>query len=133
MSLEAAPQSPTVVRAHARAWLAELRWPATAAGDVVLAVNEAVTNAVTHASAPQATPPRRAAVPVRVWMAVEAHEPGRRLLIRVRDHGTWQPADPARGGYGLVLMRELMDHLELVHPGTGGTEVTMISPTVSSG
>lgn len=127
--VDACPQSPAAARRHAAAWLAELDWPAAQAADVVLALNEAVTNAIEHGSRPDR--PGQVVQVVQVVMAVEPIGTCRRLRIRVRDHGTWQPppADPGHRGHGLILMRALMDELQFAQPPSGGTEVTLLSPS----
>ena len=47
--LPANPVAIPVARYQVRRWLAALSWPAAALDDIVLAVSEAVTNAVEHA------------------------------------------------------------------------------------
>jgi hypothetical protein len=49
MELPADPISIPMARAQVRRWLAEFSWPAVKLDDIVLAVSEAVSNAVEHA------------------------------------------------------------------------------------
>ena len=81
--------------------------------DLVLAVSEAVTNVVEHAyTAPGGQ--------------VEVEATIRQGLARivVRDRGRWRPSRPDDGGRGLLLMRELIDKVDVVS-GPDGTEVQL--------
>jgi anti-sigma regulatory factor (Ser/Thr protein kinase) len=90
------------------------------AGRIELAVAEALANVYAHAYG-------RAAGPVGVEIA---YEPGR-LCVTVQDAGRRlgtpfeprfpDPPDPRLGtGYGLYIIKELMDEAELAHAGPGG-------------
>ena len=114
LQLPADPASLVVVRDELREWLVRTPASASEAEDVVLAAWEACANAVEHAQSPR-----------RTTFALEAASIGRRVLVRVRDTGRWKPAEERSDrGLGLVLMRSLMDELE-VSPGPRGTVVTM--------
>mgnify|MGYP000044068472 FL=1 len=114
LRLPADSASLVVVRDELREWLARTPASASEADDVVLAAWEACANAVEHAQSPR-----------RTTFALEASSIGRRVLVRVRDTGRWKPAEERSDrGLGLVLMRSLMDDLE-VSPGPRGTVVTM--------
>jgi len=81
--------------------------------DLVLAVSEAVTNVVEHAyTAPGGQ--------------VEVEATIRQGLARivVRDRGRWRPSRPDDGGRGLLLMRELIDKVDVVSC-PDGTEVQL--------
>jgi anti-sigma regulatory factor (Ser/Thr protein kinase) len=130
----AQPRNLRTVREQLSRWLGEQGCPERAAAAIVLAVNEAVTNAVQHAYAP-ADPDGT----VEVRATVEQLDPfagaldGRRVRVRVRDHGRWRP-DPhdrsdeaAEQGYGLAVMRALMAEVVITADPTTGTEVELIS------
>lgn len=75
--------------------------------DVVLAVNEAVTNAIRH-GLPDADG----------HISLRASSDGRRLTFEVRDHGTFtapkvDPATESERGRGLAMMACLMDEVQL--------------------
>ncbi|HEU0336251.1 MAG TPA: GAF domain-containing protein [Gaiellaceae bacterium] len=114
LRLPADPASLVVVRAELREWLALTPATEAEASDVVLAAWEACANAVEHAQLPNAS-----------TFALEASSIGRSVFLRVRDSGRWRTEEerPDRG-LGLVLMRSLMDRLQVV-PGERGTVVTM--------
>jgi len=129
MALPADPIAISVARHRARRWLAELSWPARQLDDIVLAVTEAVTNAIKHAYLDQ--PPGV----VEVHGGVEATSCGRRrVTVIVRDHGRWllaPPNDQHRHG-GIALMRACMDTVTIGQPDDGrvGTWVVLRSRTV---
>lgn len=130
----ALPRSLRTVREQLSRWLADQGCPERVAAEIVLAVNEAVTNAVQHAYAP-ADPGGT----VEVRASVERFDPfpghgdGRRVRVRVRDRGRWRP-DPhdrsdeaAEQGYGLAVMRGLMAEVVITADPAAGTEVELIS------
>jgi anti-sigma regulatory factor (Ser/Thr protein kinase) len=57
-------------------------------------------------------------------MEIEASAVDGSLEVLVRDHGRWRPAADRGGGWGLQLMRALMDSVDVDH-GPDGTEVRM--------
>jgi anti-anti-sigma factor len=80
--------------------------------DVLIAVNEACMNAVEHSGA-------------SADIELSASLDGARLVIEVRDHGSWhEPVPTGDRGHGLGLMRTLMDVVEVDHGGDG-TRVRM--------
>jgi anti-sigma regulatory factor (Ser/Thr protein kinase) len=80
---------------------------------VVLAVNEATANAIEHGAQGHG----------RVELA--AYVDGDRLEITIADRGTWTGRPGAANrGRGLLLMRALMDEVE-IQPGSGGTRVVL--------
>lgn len=92
-----------------------------AVGDLVLAVNEIATNAVTHGTAKAF---------LRVWMD------GGDVVFEVHDEGTgWQPDQPGHhapgprstSGMGMWLARRLASDITFRADG-GGTTVTMRFP-----
>jgi anti-sigma regulatory factor (Ser/Thr protein kinase) len=94
-------------------WLARVGIDHDAQTAIVVAVNEAVANAVEHAYSP-------ADGDVRVDADVR---PGN-IEVVVRDHGTWREIPRGKGGLGLQLMRHLMDDVD-VRTGPDGTEITL--------
>ncbi len=128
-------------------WLTAARWPEEEIEDVVLAVNEAVSNVVEHA---HATIPASPAPPptVDVHGVIEpAPDPGPpaaaapglldgaaqwRARIEIVDHGRWRPStadlhDELRArGRGLPLMHALVDQVHIDTVLGGGTRVTLI-------
>jgi serine phosphatase RsbU (regulator of sigma subunit)/anti-sigma regulatory factor (Ser/Thr protein kinase)/GAF domain-containing protein len=97
-------------------WLVTLSLPAERHSDLVLAVNEAMGNAIEHGSG---------ADPDRV-VQVEAGVRGAQLLISVTDSGRWQERDAASAdrGRGLLIMRRLVNKVEIGR-GPRGTTVTL--------
>jgi anti-sigma regulatory factor (Ser/Thr protein kinase) len=80
--------------------------------DAVLAVGEALSNAIEHSG-----PFDRASVDVTVWLGDDW------LSVVVADHGLWQdlPSRPD-GGRGLGIMRAVMDDVS-IEAGPEGTRV----------
>ena len=96
--------------------------------NVVLAVDEAVTNVIVHGYAGQGGP-----------VEIEVTGPPGALVVRLRDHA--QPFDPSGmpapdltgpaeerkpGGLGIHLIRQVMDQLIYRRPEDGGNELTLI-------
>lgn len=133
---EAHPAAPSLLRRSFRAWLRKVHWPGDHAEDLVMAVNEAVTNAVEHAYPPvdpdedldQDSGQGQDRM-VRV-LAELGTDPGgqRRVIIEVRDSGSWRPVptDPGYRGCGLRMIRRCTGTLDIA-PTPSGTRVTMTS------
>jgi anti-sigma regulatory factor (Ser/Thr protein kinase) len=101
---------------HALAyWLQRAGADAETASSVVLAVNEAVANAVEHAYQPGAGE-----------VNVEARLDGATIEVRVCDGGAWRPRRDAGGGLGLHLMERLVDDIEVDTTGRGTTVVLRV-------
>jgi anti-sigma regulatory factor (Ser/Thr protein kinase) len=97
-------------------WLATLSLPAERHSDLLLAVNEAMGNAIEHGSSDR---------PDGV-VQVEAGVREAQLLISVTDSGRWldrEPRGPERGR-GLLIMRRLVSKVD-VDKGPRGTTVTL--------
>jgi anti-sigma regulatory factor (Ser/Thr protein kinase) len=129
LALPADPIAISVARHQLRRWLAELSWPSGSLEDIVVAVSEAVTNAIEHAYLNQ--PPGV----VDVRGGVEPTSGGqRRVTIIVRDHGRWRPAptDDQHRHRGIPLMRACMDTVTIGQPDDGrvGTWVVLRSRAV---
>jgi anti-sigma regulatory factor (Ser/Thr protein kinase) len=109
------PPEPTALagaRARLRDWLAGIGVEADVAHDLVLAADEALTNAVVHSGTD-----RDAQVELACLSGT--------VRITVRDFGRWGgTANDADHGRGLVLIDALTDHVEVTR-GDGGTTVTL--------
>ncbi len=106
MVLMADPVSLSVVRQRFRTWLGALCWPADEIDDIILAVNEAVSNAVEHADAPVF------ASEVRVAARQLTEDDGsRRVVIGVSDNRRWCPRQTQRG-LGLLMIHTCMDRVQ---------------------
>lgn len=119
LRLPAIPASLAVIRARLRTWLPTAQVTPSAAAEVLLAVGEAVSNAVEHAV-------RGAAGDVEVEVTARATTTG--LALTVTDNGRWQaPPRSERGaqrGHGSRLMNALVDAVT-VTPTPQGTTVEM--------
>jgi anti-sigma regulatory factor (Ser/Thr protein kinase) len=129
MELPADPIAISVARKQVRRWLARLSWPAGQLDDIVLAVSEAVSNAIEHAYLDQ--PPGV----VEVRGGIEATPGGqRRVTVIVRDHGRWRlaPIDDENRRRGIPLMRACMDTVTIGQPDDdrAGTWVVLRSRAV---
>lgn len=134
--MPARPASLRCVRGLLQEWLARNGWPGDAGQDLVLAVNEALTNAVEHAY-PAVTPNPGVHINAGIeWSAATGPGGNRRARITILDRGRWQPflvphGDQLQRGWGLPLMRMLASE---VHINTGedrGTCVTVLSHPVA--
>jgi anti-sigma regulatory factor (Ser/Thr protein kinase) len=113
--LPAVPGSVTALRWAARDFALENGADEGLAGDVMLAVSEAVTNSIKHAY-----PDRDGEVELVASLAA-----GRTLVLTVRDTGGGFGPTASEGlGAGLMLMGECADELE-VDRGPGGVTVRM--------
>lgn len=92
-----------------------LALPPDARGDLLLAVNEAASNAVRHSGSPH--------------VEVEWKPADDRVVVAIRDHGRFRtPDDPDIPGWGLHLIAATADEVA-VRPGTAqrpGTEVQLV-------
>jgi anti-sigma regulatory factor (Ser/Thr protein kinase) len=105
----AAVSAAAQTRLSLRLWLAAHSFDPQAAGDVLVAVSEAVSNSVEHSG-----------VSPNDQITVRARLDSGRLGITVRDTGRWRrtPKDPLRG-FGLKLMLSLMDTINIDQRGDG--------------
>jgi len=105
------------LRAELRDWLRRAGAGDQAVHDVVLSCGEAVANVIEHAYGGT----RRGAVAVEV-----EQDAGGDVVVTVRDEGRWRTphTDPGSRRRGFLLMRRLMDSVE-VSRGAGGTTVVM--------
>jgi anti-sigma regulatory factor (Ser/Thr protein kinase) len=112
------PSSLAVSRGLLRDWLSAAGLGTEAAADVLLAVGEATANSTEHAVVGSPGP-------VEITLTVQFSESALRLTIS--DNGCWKPADdsPGHRGHGLLLMRALVDAVD-VTTSPRGTTVTMV-------
>lgn len=112
----AAPAQLPILRACLRDWATDIGMPTEQVNDVILAADEALTNAVEHAYAggPGA---------VVLFAACDRNTATARVVVS--DHGIWRPpaADPGMRGRGLPIMRGLSASFELRHDEEGTTVV----------
>jgi anti-sigma regulatory factor (Ser/Thr protein kinase) len=84
--------------------------------DVVLAVDEAVSNAIEHADQYRLEPG---------FIDVVARKDGQSICVEVLDEGSWRPRrDDDTRGRGLNIIGALMDRVQVASTGHG-TRVTM--------
>ncbi len=113
--------------AEARRWVQEIVREADgddrAGQDLMVALSEALANAHRHGYAGTPSGP----------IDLEAETAGGFVRVSVRDHGAgfdpaaWRPPElgkPLEGGYGLVLIQQLMDRVEFPDVDRG-TEIVM--------
>lgn len=129
LALPAEPISISVARSEVHRWLAGWSWPACELADIVLAVSEAVSNAIEHAYLGQ--PPGM----VELRGGVEATRCGHgRVTIIVRDHGRWRPPprDNPNRHRGISLMRACVASVTIgqLDDDPVGTRVVLRSRTV---
>ncbi|MFN2479405.1 MAG: ATP-binding protein [Pseudonocardiaceae bacterium] len=132
LQLPVDPIAPSVARHQVRHWLTASRWPAGQREDIVLAVSEAVSNAIEHAYHDHQFPQV-----VDISGEVEAVPGGqRRVTVIVRDHGRWRPPpiDDENRRRGIPLMRACVDTVTIGQPDDdrAGTSVVLRSRVVPS-
>ena len=96
-------------RRHLRPWLAAHSFDPQAASDALVAVSEAVANAVEHSG-----------ISRNEQVTVRARLRSGQLGVTIRDPGRWRRAraDPSRG-FGLKLMHALVDTVNVDQRGDG--------------
>lgn len=119
-----------MARQRVREWLTAWSWPADQLEDILLAISEAVTNAIDHAYVDQ--PPGT----VEVRGGVEAAPQGQhRVRMIVRDHGRWRPpSHDENRRRGILLMRACMDTVTIAGPNEDqvGTWIVLRSKAIPS-
>jgi anti-sigma regulatory factor (Ser/Thr protein kinase) len=123
--LDAVPAVLASVRERVTHWLREHHWPERRTQEMVLAVNEALTNSILHAYDD--------GVAGRVTLSAEVVVPfpglGTATFV-VRDWGRWRPQQRAEPAFGLALMRGLMHEVK-IDTGAAGTTVVLSTPVVA--
>lgn len=115
--IPAKPASLAVIRARLRSWLSTVAVSPAAAAELLLAVGEAASNAVEHAT-------RDARHDVELEVSARATSTG--LAVTVKDNGRWRapPKRPGTRGHGSKLMTALVDTVTIT-PTPNGTTVEM--------
>jgi serine/threonine-protein kinase RsbW len=123
IALPAVSTSTRRIRQRLRAWLAGWGWTEDGLDDLVMAVDEAVSNVVEHAYREQPDPGD-----IRVHARIAAERGVRRAVVAVTDRGRWRPvpSDPGHRGRGLRMMEAFTASLR-IERGRDGTQVTMTS------
>jgi len=123
--------SPSVARDQVRAWLRANRWSPAHTDDLVLAVNEAISNSIEHGYrvGPQ-DPPSTETIEITGTIR-RAADGSRRAEFTVRDSGAWLPPNEdghSTRGQGLRLMRACVEHLTIDGDADGTTVVLHSRP-----
>lgn len=116
----------TAIRAALRSWLAAFALSDELEDDVVLAVNEAASNAVEHAYAPETLD---GIVELTLWTEHSS------ICIEIVDHGTWRyrSCSATYRGRGIALMERLMTVAMIRHDGRGTRVLLRLSLPVDDG
>ncbi len=109
----AQPEALVAVRHLLRRWLQVHGASEDEAYDILVACQEACANAVEHAYGPG-----------RAHFEVDAEHREARIRVTIRDEGRWREPRGVHRGRGLVLMRSLMETVE-VERGSEGTVVVL--------
>lgn len=117
LAAEATPISARHLRVRFQQWLRIIGIAAPLVEDLVLAVYEALANAVEHAYPPEHPNP---------MIHLQAQLADDQLLITITDHGRWlaPPPHPGYRGRGLAVMRALTTEVDL-HSTDHGTTVQL--------
>jgi anti-sigma regulatory factor (Ser/Thr protein kinase) len=117
IKLPAVPTSLAVIRAQLRKWLPTAAVEPAAADAVLLAVGEAASNAVEHATEGHARD---------VELEVSARATRTGITLTIKDTGRWRAArrQTEHRGYGRRLMDALVDAVTIT-PTPQGTTVEM--------
>jgi len=114
LRLQSSPESALLLRQRLCLWLDELGAKNGEVFDVSLACTEAFANAVEHPDQPTAD-----------VIDIDGNFNDGTIAITVLDYGSWRSRrQREEGGYGFLLMRQLMDTVE-VHTQPDGTRITM--------
>jgi anti-sigma regulatory factor (Ser/Thr protein kinase) len=120
LAIDSAPENLRLARQAVAEAAADAGADGLAVGDIALAVNEAMSNAVRHAYMPAAGP-----------ICVSAERDGATFAVVVRDGGRgFLPREDPRpsedGGFGLKLIDELTSEFTILSQPDRGTEVHMV-------
>ena len=121
VSMPAEPMTLAALRRSLRRWLAQCEATAAESEDIVLACNEAFSNAIEHAYGP-------ADGSVEVDATLDDHE----VSITIRDFGRWREPRGTHRGRGLGLIEAVMDSVSVIRDDHQGTEVTMTRKLATS-
>ncbi len=119
IELPARPDILATLRRRLRSWLARIEFDDESAGEILLAVCEAVNNSIEHAYETNGN----GAASGTVFLTATADE--EKLHVEVTDRGCWLVAEPRdERGRGFHLMKGLMDLVE-VDAGAAGTKIVL--------
>ena len=104
------PEALAAMRALLRRWLRHVKASEAEVGEILIACNEAATNAIEHSGVGARTP-----------FEVSGCFEGHRVELSVHDHGAWRPLRKGEGGRGLPLMRAFMDQIDVTSTAEGTT------------
>jgi len=96
------------VRQLLRRWLESRGATSDEVYDIVVACQEACANAIEHAYRPG-----------QHWFELDAAADGGRVRVTVRDQGRWRPPRGMHRGRGVMMMRGLMDSVDIEHTDEG--------------
>ncbi|MEK6326172.1 MAG: SpoIIE family protein phosphatase [Actinomycetota bacterium] len=122
LTMPAEPVALGSFRRTLRGWLQQCEASEEEGYDILLACNEAASNAIEHAYGPGDGT-------VQVLAALS----GREVSVTVRDFGQWRERRNDERGRGLGLMEAVMDSVSVVTSPQEGTEVRMIRELERSG
>jgi PAS domain S-box-containing protein len=113
VEVEAIPVRLADMRRRLTNWLISAGVSETLAADIVLVVNEALSNCAEHAYRGRAAG----------TMRLDADLDDGHIHIKVADSGSWKtpPADPGTRGRGILLMRALSEHVDVDGTAEGTT------------
>jgi PAS domain S-box-containing protein len=114
LQLSSDPGELAAMRSLMRRWLRHGRGDEQEIAEILTATGEAAANAIEHGGAISGGPP----------FEVAGRLDDGEVEIVVRDRGSWRAGTRAEGGRGLVLMKALMDSVD-VDPGPDGTTIRM--------
>jgi anti-sigma regulatory factor (Ser/Thr protein kinase) len=123
--------SPSVARDQVRAWLRANRWSPAHTDDLVLAVNEAISNSIEHGY--QIGPddlPGTETVAIH-GIIRRARDGSRHAELTIRDSGRWLPPNEdghSTRGQGVRLMRACVEHLTVDGDDEGTTVILHSRP-----
>ena len=129
LDLTSDPAELAKVRQVFRAWTAQHGWTEHQIADIVLALDEALSNVIRHAY--DGEPNHKIEVRAR---ALDDPVRGKGLEIRVRDFGKQVPLDKIHGrdlsdlrpgGLGVHIIRSVMASVEYFHAKGGGMRLVM--------
>jgi serine/threonine-protein kinase RsbW len=125
--MAADPTGLSQVRGRLRTWLQTAGWDLEDAEDVVLAANEALSNAIEHAHPPGTR------AEVTLAARTLTRDLWRRAELVVTDTGRWRPppADDENRRRGIPIMHSCVQDLT-IDSGPDGTRVTLLSNPVSA-